>query len=174
MRCFIYTGTDKNAAIIFRKGNWINMSNFGGTAKKLFRRYFIDAMGAMALGLFATLLMGTILKTLGQYIPVKWISEGLTQAASFASGAAGMAIGVAIANSLGADPLVLFSCAAVGGASYSMGTTILLSTGAEITYTAGPAGVFFAAIIAAELGRLVSKKTKVDILVTPAVTILGG
>ena len=174
MRCFIYTGTDKNAANIFRKGNWINMSNFGGTAKKLFRRYFIDAMGAMALGLFATLLMGTILKTLGQYIPVKWISEGLTQAASFASGAAGMAIGVAIANSLGADPLVLFSCAAVGGASYSMGTTILLSTGAEITYTAGPAGVFFAAIIAAELGRLVSKKTKVDILVTPAVTILGG
>ena len=148
--------------------------SFKDTAAKLFKRYFIDAMGAMALGLFATLLMGTILDTLGKYIPVSWLSTGLCEAASFAKGASGMAIGVAIAYSLKSDPLVLFSCAVVGSASYSMGTTIALASGTEIAYTAGPAGVFFAAIIATELGRLVSKKTKIDILVTPAVTILSG
>lgn len=148
--------------------------SFNDAVKKLFKRYFIDAMGAMALGLFATLLMGTILDTIGKYIPISWLSTGLCEAASFAKGASGMAIGVAIAYSLKSDPLVLFSCAVVGSASYSMGTTIALSSGAEIAYTAGPAGVFFAAIIAAELGKLVSKKTKIDILVTPAVTILSG
>lgn len=89
-------------------------------------------MGAMALGLFATLLMGTILDTIGKYIPISWLSAGLCEAASFAKGASGMAIGVAIAYSLKSDPLVLFSCAVVGSASYSMGTTIALSSGAEI------------------------------------------
>lgn len=142
--------------------------------KQLCRRYFLDAMGAMALGLFATLLIGTILKMLGQYIPVPLIADALKEAAQYASGASGMAIGVAIAYSLKAHPLVLFSCAVVGSASYSMGAAITLADGSVMQYAAGPAGVFVAAIAASELGMLVSKKTKVDILVTPVVTIMSG
>lgn len=134
--------------------------------KKLLKRYFIDAMSAMALGLFATLLIGTILKTAGQYIPYCGF---LTDIAKYAMGAAGMAIGAAIAHSLGAHPLVMFCCTVVGYASYSMGATIH-----DASYTAGPAGCFFAVIVASEVGMLVSKKTKIDILVTPLVTILSG
>lgn len=145
------------------------------TLKKLCRRYFIDAMGAMALGLFATLLMGTILKTIGtylgaDYVPVGWINfigDGLVEAAKIASAATGMAIGAAIAYSLKAHPLVIFSCAVAGSAGYSLGLP-------ELGLTAGPAGAFVAAVAAAELGMLVSKKTRVDILVTPSVCILSG
>ena len=126
------------------------------------KRYFIDAMGAMALGLFASLLIGTIFNTIGKYTGV----ELFTDINKLASASAGMAIGVAVACSLKADPLVIFSCATVGYAGYSLGTAI-----GEINVTAGPAGSFFAVIVAAELAMLVSKKTKVDILVTPSVTI---
>jgi uncharacterized protein len=133
--------------------------------KTYLKRYFIDAMGAMALGLFASLLIGTIFNTVGKYTHL----EFFTEINKIASASAGMAIGVAIAYSLKADPLVLFSCATVGYAGYSLGTTI-----GELTVTAGPAGSFVAVIAAAEVARLVSKKTKVDILVTPSVTILVG
>lgn len=85
-----------------------------------------------------------------------------------------MAIGVAIAYSLKADPLVMFSCAAVGSLSYSLGAVISLADGNTISYTAGPAGAYAAAIVAVEIGMLVSKKTRVDILVTPTVTIIAG
>ena len=150
--------------------------------KSLPRRYFIDAMGAMALGLFASLLIGTIFDTLGNYIP--W--DALKLIASYAKGATGAAIGVAIAYKLGAHPLVLFSCAGVGALSNAMGAIIydnrLIEWAAtagngeagHIFYSAGPAGAFFAVIIAAEIGMLVSKKTPVDILVTPVVTLLAG
>ena len=138
--------------------------------KKRLHVYFIDAMGAMALGLFASLLIGTIFKTAGTYTHLTF----LTEVAGIASGAAGMAIGVAIAYAMKADPLVLFSAAAVGSAGYAMGTTIALADGSTIAYTAGPAGSFFAVIVAVEIGMLVSKKTRVDILVTPIVTILVG
>ena len=116
--------------------------------KKYLKRYFIDAMGAMAQGLFASLLIGTIFKTLGQYTNIALFTEINT----FASAASGMAIGVAIAYALKADPLVLFSAAAVGYAGYSVGTVI-----GETTVTAGPAGSFFAVIAAVEIGMLVSK-----------------
>ena len=138
--------------------------------KKRCKRYFIDAMGAMALGLFATLLIGTIFKTVGTYTNLSF----LTEVAGIASGASGMAIGVAVAYALGAHPLVVYSCAVVGSAGYSLGATIALADGSSIAYTAGPAGAYFAVLIAAEIGMLVSKKTKVDILVTPSVTILIG
>lgn len=148
--------------------------------KSLPRRYFIDAMGAMALGLFASLLIGTIFDTLGNYIPWAFLKT----IAAYAKSATGMAIGVAIAHKLGAHPLVMFSCAAVGALSNAMGAVIdggiILSwavtagTGEGVFYSAGPAGAFFAVIIAAEIGMLVSKKTPVDILVTPVVTLLVG
>ncbi len=148
--------------------------------KSLPRRYFIDAMGAMALGLFASLLIGTIFDTLGNYIPWAFLKT----IASYAKAATGMAIGVAIAHKLGAHPLVMFSCAGVGALSNALGAVIdggaILSwavtagTGEGVFYSAGPAGAFFAVIIAAEIGMLVSKKTPVDILVTPVVTLLVG
>ena len=157
-------------------------AGFIAKLKAMPRRYFIDAMGAMALGLFASLLIGTIFDTMGNYIP--W--DPLKLIASYAKSATGAAIGVAIAYKLGAHPLVLFSCAGVGALSNAMGAIIadnaLIQWAAtasdgeagHIFYSAGPAGAFFAVIIAAEIGMLVSKKTPVDILVTPVVTLLAG
>ncbi len=155
------------------------------TVKKYLKRYFIDAMGAMALGLFASLLIGTIFGTVAQYIPNKEISGIFATVAQYAKAATGMAIGVAIAHKLSAHPLVMFSCAAVGAMSNAMGAVIndgainawAVTSGegaSGVFYAAGPAGAFFAVIIACEVGMLVSKKTKVDILVTPVVTLLVG
>ncbi|MBP5661050.1 MAG: PTS sugar transporter subunit IIC [Lachnospiraceae bacterium] len=119
------------------------------------KRYFIDAMGAMANGLFASLLIGTIIATLGQRIGV----QVLVDIGNFAKGVAGPAMAVSIAYALQAPPLVLFSMLAVGSAANSLGNA------------GGPLAVFVIAIIATELGKIVSKETKVDILVTPLVTI---
>lgn len=126
--------------------------------KKYAKRYFIDAMGAMALGLFASLLIGTIFKALGM-IPGLDI---LAKIGVGAQGVAGPAMAVAIAVSLKASPLVVYSCAAVGALANSNGGA------------GGPLAVLVIAIIAAEIGMLVSKKTKIDILVTPFVTLLVG
>ena len=131
---------------------------FMETLKKLFKRYFIDAMGAMAQGLFASLLIGTIFKALGM-IPHL---EILVDIGGYAQAMAGPAMGAAIAFSLKSHPLVIFSAAAVGYAANSLGAA------------GGPLAVFVITIIAVEIGMLVSKKTKVDILVTPFVTILAG
>lgn len=141
------------------------MNNMTEKIKTYLKKYFIDAMGAMALGLFASLLIGTIFNTVGKYTGI----ELFTEINKMASASSGMAIGVAIAYTLKAHPLVIFSCATVGYAGYSLGTTV-----GEVSLTAGPAGAFFAVLVAYEVGMLVSKKTKVDILVTPTVTILAG
>ncbi|MDR1603264.1 MAG: PTS sugar transporter subunit IIC [Gracilibacteraceae bacterium] len=119
------------------------------------KTYLIDAMSAMALGLFASLLIGTIFATLGDKLHLSF----LTETAEFATKATGPALGLAIAYALKAPPLVIFSAAAVGGAGYALG---------------GPVGSYLAAIVAAECGKLISKETKVDILVTPATTLLTG
>lgn len=134
--------------------------------KEYLKKYFVTAMGAMAQGLFATLLIGTIIKTLGNYTHLEFLIE----IANFASAATGMAIGVAIAFSLKADMLVVLCSAVVGQMGYALGANIT----DELHYTAGPAGAFFAVIIACEVAKFVSKKTKVDILVTPLTTILVG
>lgn len=126
--------------------------------KKYARRYFIDAMGAMALGLFASLLIGTIFKALGM-IPHL---EVLATIGGFAQSVAGPAMAFAIAYSLKSDPLVMCSAAAVGWAANSLGGA------------GGPLAVFLISIIAIEIGSLVSKKTKIDIIVTPFVTLLVG
>ena len=144
--------------------------------------YFVDAMGAMALGLFASLLIGTIFGTLATYTNL----EFLATIAKYAKMATGMAIGVAIAHRLGAHPLNLYSCAAVGAMANAMGAVIhdgaILAWAVDslpdkmngVFYASGPAGAFFAVVIACEIGKLVSKKTKVDILVTPVVVLLAG
>ncbi len=126
--------------------------------KKLFKRYFIDAMGAMAQGLFASLLIGTIFKALGMIPKLEFLAD----IGGYAQAMAGPAMAAAIAYSLKAHPLVIFSSAAVGYAANSLGKA------------GGPLAVFFIAIIAVEVGMLVSKKTKVDIIVTPFVTIFVG
>ena len=137
------------------------------------RRYGIDALGAMAQGLFCTLLVGTILNTLGQQLGIGFLTETIvtlkqdTNEISYtigglASALVGPGIAVAIGFALQAPPLVLFSLIVVGFAANAMGGA------------GGPLAVYVIAIIAAESGKLVSKETKVDILVTPIVTILIG
>ena len=121
-------------------------------------RYGIDAMGAMAQGLFASLLIGTIIKTLGQQTGLAF----LVTAGGYAAAVAGPAMAASIGYALHAPQLVLFSLIAVGGAANELGGA------------GGPLAVYLIAIVAAEVGKLVSKETKVDILVTPAVTILVG
>ncbi len=122
------------------------------------KRYGIDALGAMAQGLFCSLLVGTILKTLGQQAGLAF----LVQVGDFASAMSGAAMAVAIGLALKAPALVLFSLATVGYAANAIGGA------------GGPLAVLVIAIVAAECGKLVSKETKIDILVTPIVTILVG
>ena len=129
--------------------------------------YFVDAMGAMAVGLFATLLIGTIFQTLGDY--TGW--EFFSQIATYAKACTGAALGVAIGHALNAPPLVLLSGAVVGSVANNLPTTF---DGLDNPLTAGPAGAFVVCILAVELGKLVSKETPVDILVTPTVTIVSG
>jgi hypothetical protein len=133
------------------------------------KRYGIDALGAMAQGLFCSLLIGTILNTLGTQFHIGFLTATIVTInevpytiggmASFMSGAA---MAVAIGYALQAPPLVLFSLATVGYACNSLGKA------------GGPLAVLFVAIIAAECGKAVSKETKIDILVTPIVTTLVG
>lgn len=142
------------------------------------KRYVQDALSAMALGLFSSLLIGLIIKTIGERVGMLC---GVAQAdlethvffgflitvGTFAMSMMGPAIGVAVSWALKSPPLVLFASAATG----YLGATM---TGFGIEMAGGPAGAFVAAALGAEFGKMVSKETKVDILVTPAVTILVG
>ena len=130
------------------------------------RRYGIDAMGAMAQGLFCSLLIGTIVKTLGQQVNLQF----LVDVGGFAAAMSGPAMAVAIGYALQAPPLVLFSLATVGYAANKLGSVTLSGAAGA----GGPLAVLLIAIVAAECGKAVSKETKVDILVTPLVTILTG
>ncbi len=123
-----------------------------------FKRYCIDALGAMAQGLFASLLIGTILGTAGDLSGV----AALTEIGGYAKAVSGAAMAVAIGYALQAPPLVLFSLAAVGQAANAAGGA------------GGPLAVLVVAIVAAELGKAVSKETRVDILVTPGITVGVG
>ncbi len=123
-----------------------------------FKRYFIDAMGAMAQGLFASLLIGTIIATIGQQFGLSI----LVSIGDYAKSATGAAMAVAIGYALRAPQLVLFSLLAVGTAANALGGA------------GGPLAVLIIAIISAEFGKAVSKETKIDIIITPLVTILIG
>lgn len=122
------------------------------------KRYGIDALGAMAQGLFASLLIGTIIATLGERLGI----ELLVQIGGYAKAATGAAMAIAIGYALKCPPLVLFSLVAVGGAANSLGGA------------GGPLSVLIVTIITAEFGKAVSKETKIDIIVTPFVTITIG
>ena len=134
---------------------------------KYAKRYLIDAMSGMAQGLFASLLIGTIIKTLGQQLlrlGANPVFDFLVTAGNFAtdSHVVGAAMAIGIGYAMQVPALVLFSLAAVG-------------SGANVTGgPGGPLAVLFATIVAAECGKLVSKETKLDIIVTPFVTIFIG
>ena len=133
------------------------------------KRYGIDALGAMAQGLFCTLLVGTILNTLGSQLGIGFLNATLIEIngtaytiGGFASAMVGPAMAVAIGYALNAPAMVLFSLIPVGFATNAIGGA------------GGPLAVYFIALIASEFGKAVSKETKIDILVTPIVTILVG
>ena len=133
------------------------------------KRYGIDALGAMAQGLFCSLLIGTIINTIGTQFnigflttPVATINDVPYTVGGLAVAMSGPAMAVAIGYALKCPPLVLFSLITGGFASNAMGGA------------GGPLAVLFVAIITAEIGKLVSKSTKIDILVTPLVTVSVG
>ena len=121
--------------------------------------YFIDALSAMALGLFASLLIGTIFGTISDYVTYKPLQELLKQMQSYCVAAQGPAMAMAIGHTLGAKGLLLYSLCAVGAAGNTLG---------------GPLGTYVAVLVATELGKLVYKSTKIDIIVTPTFTIAIG
>ena len=133
------------------------------------KRYGIDALGAMAQGLFCSLLIGTIINTLGTIFHIAPLTQTVATISNtdytvggLAMAMSGPAMAVAIGYALNAPPLVLFSLVAVGFASNALGGA------------GGPLAVLFVAILSAEIGKVVSKETRVDILVTPFVTIVVG
>ena len=128
------------------------------TVKKYFKRYFVDGMSAMALGLFSSLIVGLIISQIAKIPHLEFLAK-FSEVLSASSPVVGGAIGAAIAYGLKSKPLVIFSCIAVGAYGYSVG---------------GPVGAFVAATVANEIGSLVAGKTKIDIVVTPIVTIVSG
>ena len=122
------------------------------------KRYGIDALGAMALGLFGSLLIATIFNAIG-LIPALGFFKTI---GGYGAKAAGPAMAVAIAFALKAPPLVMYSAALVGFAANDLGGA------------GGPLSVLLIAVVAVEFGKAVSKETKVDILVTPFVTVFVG
>jgi uncharacterized membrane protein len=133
------------------------------------RRYGIDAMGAMAQGLFCSLLIGTIINTVGTQFHIPFLTMPVATVGGIdytvggiATAMSGPAMAVAIGYALHCPPLVLFSMISVGFAANALGGA------------GGPLAVLFVAVIAAEFGKAVSKETRVDILVTPLVTIGMG
>lgn len=126
--------------------------------KKAYKRYIIDALSAMGMGLFASLIIGLILSQLSQIPFLKFLAP-FSAVVSASSPVVGAAIGVAIGYGLHVVPLAIFSCAAAGAFGYQM---------------SGPVGAYLAGVIGAELGGLVAGKTKVDIIVVPTVAIVSG
>jgi len=139
------------------------------------KRIFIDGLGGMAHGLFASLLIGCIINTIGMYVPLlkdivvnPWGSEALAGAnlliasKTAAYAVQGAAMAAAIAYSMKAPPFVMYSTLAVGFAANALGAQ------------GGPLAVFFVVVIAVFAGKLVSKRTPIDIIITPFVTIVVG
>lgn len=120
------------------------------------QRYLIDAMSYMALGLFATLITGVIFRTMGDLLHIEFFSKTLAPTASSLSGAG---IAVAVAMGLKAPPLVIFASVVCGTIGNTLG---------------GPVGAFIAAMVGTEFGKMVSKETPLDIVITPGVTMIAG
>ena len=169
----MFTGVLTLVNIIFLKSG-AGMEKFKAFLKRKdieisAKRYGIDALGAMAQGLFCSLLIGTIINTIGTQFHIGFLTATVATVAGtsytvggLAAAMSGPAMAVAIGYALRCPPLVLFSLITVGFASNALGGA------------GGPLAVLFVAILASEIGKAVSKETKVDILVTPLVTIAVG
>lgn len=126
--------------------------------KKYCKRYFVDAMSFMALGLFSSLIIGLIITQLSK-IPHLEILGTFSEVLGASSPVVGAAIGAAIAYGLKSKPLVIFSCIAVGAFGYQIG---------------GPVGAYVSTLVANEIAGIVAGKTKIDIVLTPLITIVTG
>ncbi|RXK18283.1 PTS transporter subunit IIC [Macrococcus sp. DPC7161] len=127
--------------------------------KQLLNRWFISGMSYMALGLFSSLIIGLILETIGIQLKPYFDTSILIDIGKLAKQFTGAAVGVAVAYGLGAKPMVIFSSAVTGMYGYELG---------------GAAGTYVVSLVVSELGRLYSGKTKIDILLTPLVTLIVG
>ena len=126
--------------------------------KKFFKKYIVDALSHMAFGLFCSLILGLIIGQIAKIPGMDFLSF-IAQALSAKSPLVGACIGLAIAYGLSCAPLVIISSAVVGALGYQFG---------------GPVGAYFSVVIASEAGMLISKKTPVDIILTPLTTIVIG
>lgn len=136
--------------------------SFGNIVKHYADRYFIKALGAMAKGLFASLLIGTIIAQFARIPALSGILDPIVKVAQNGF-VVGGAIGAAIAVGLGAKALTLCAAVVAGAIGYTSGAG-----------GAGPVGAYIAAVIGIEIGRLVEGKTKVDILLVPIAVLLTG
>ena len=141
-------------------------------------RYLIRGLSGMALGLFSTLLIGTIIKQIGSFMPDLWLGQFLMQLGILATVMTGVGIAVGVAHQLGASKLVMYSSILNGlvgayGAKLVAGA-IITEGGILLSGPGDPMGAFLATIVGIEVGRLVSGRTKLDILLTPATTIISG
>jgi len=145
--------------------------------KKFFNHVFIDGLSGMASGLFATLIIGTIIQQVGVLVGGT-VGNYLVMFAKIASAMTGAGIGVGVAAKFKASVLVTVSAASAGMigafASKMIAGTVFTDSGVLLSGPGEPLGAFIAAMVAIEVGRLISGKTKLDILLTPLVSIISG
>ncbi len=145
--------------------------------KKLLNEIFIDGLSGMATGLFATLIVGTIIQQIGNLIPGA-VGSYLFLIGKMAAAVTGASIGAGVAIRLKQSPLVIISasvCGMTGAfASKIIGGAFLVEGVVNLSGPGEPLGAFIAAMIAVYLGKLISGRTKVDILITPLLCILSG
>ena len=134
------------------------MSGFTNQLKGFFKRYLVDALSHMAFGLFCSLILGLIIGQIAKIPGLDFLSF-ISETLSAKSPLVGACIGRAIAYGLSCAPLVIISSAVAGALGYQFG---------------GPVGAYLSVVVASEIGMLVSKKTPVDIILTPLVTIVVG
>ena len=134
------------------------MTSIGKHIKGFFKKYIVDALSHMAFGLFCSLILGLIIGQIAKIPHLEFLGF-IAEVLSAKSPLVGACIGLAIAYGLSCAPLVIISSAVAGALGYQFG---------------GPVGAYFSVIIASEVGMLISKKTPVDIILTPLVTIVMG
>jgi uncharacterized membrane protein len=141
------------------------MSQKTGFARNFFKVYIVDALSYMAMGLFCSLILGLIVGQIAKIPGLDLLSEiaRLLQLDLVVGGS----IGLAIALGMKRDPLVTISAIAVGALGYSLG-------GAWGDVGGNPIGAYLATIVGIEAGSLVSKRTPIDIIITPLVAVVAG
>lgn len=153
-------------------------NTFSQKLKALCKRWFIDAFSGMAMGLFATLLIGLIIKQVGQLFGDNAVGNALKTAGAVASALMGAGIGAGIARALKADKLTLFATIVAGFLGAHANAIIdgtFLSGGAIVSVSSGePIGAYVASLVACEVGLLVQGKTKLDIILVPFSVIVSG